>query len=584
MASRTAPTYIDTLAFRNCDILEFGRWPYRSTCPGGNINYFEVTNCSIHNADGEQEMFRFSQSLVEAVIVNNTFYNLPNIKAIFALTRVPDEASKMNLIFTFENNDVFVANAQTIPLLQFGQCAGMLSEYYINNNIILYPSWENEWNKALPEGTQPRIFSGSYGSVYASNNVMENFQPWTSGMQLDAEGEGAWLNYDEATGEVLGISDNMTMAEAHLEWSDFASCESGDFSIWNGHYLYTAGVEGACVGPESWYTDAQKVKASFSCTVEGSRSAKVIVDPVKDQYFVGDEIKLTADCNGLNTFEGWSDGNTDAQRTITLEGDLSITARFTESDYLAAWNLDQLTQNNAVLTSPLAANYVTGEGEYVLNYASNDGTDMDYVNTRTNKFSSRVLDLRNCFAIRESSGMLDTTSTPGYIYVKFPTVGLSSVKFHAMVGTDGYCSDKINLEYSLDGVLWTTLASATIEEAADSQNPDMMGQALWFPLDAQLPSALEGKEVVWLRVIADVSAGRTMTPAQATGDADINTYFLYVADMLLSGETEGSAIECVENDEVLTNDEPIYDIMGRRVFQVEPNRIYIQKGKKFIQK
>ena len=76
VASRTAPTYIDTLAFRNCDILEFGRWPYRSTCSGGNINYFEVTDCSIHNADGEQEMFRFSQSIVEAVIVNNTFYNL----------------------------------------------------------------------------------------------------------------------------------------------------------------------------------------------------------------------------------------------------------------------------------------------------------------------------------------------------------------------------------------------------------------------------------------------------------------------------------------------------------------------------
>lgn len=153
-----------------------------------------------------------------------------------------------------------------------------------------------------------------------------------------------------------------------------------------------------------------------------------------------------------------------------------------------------------------------------------------------------------------------------------------------MVGTDGYCSDKINLEYSLDGISWTLLTSASIKEAADSQTPDMMGQALWFPLDAELPSSLSGKEMVWLRVIADVSAGRTMTPAQASGDVDINTYFLYVADMLLSGEAEGSAIECVEKEEVLTNDEPIYDIMGRRVYQVEPNRIYIQKGKKFIQK
>lgn len=584
VASRTSPTYIDTLAFRNCDVLEFGRWPYRSTCSGGNINYFEVRNCSFHNADGEQEMFRFSQSIAEAVLVNNTFYNLPNIKAIFALTRVPDDADKVNLIFTFENNDVFVANAKDTPLLQFGVCAGMTSEYYINNNIILYPNWVNDWNKALPEGTQPRIFSGSYGSVYASNNVMENFQPWTAGMELDEENEGAWLNYDETTGEVLGIADNMTMAEAHLEWSDFASAESGDFSIWNGHYLYTAGIDGNFVGAENWYTDVQKVKALFSCDVEGSQSAKVIIDPVKDQYFVGDEISLTADCNGLNTFEGWSDGNTDAQRTITLEGDLSITARFTETDYLAAWNLDQLTQNNEVLTSPLAPNYVTRESDYVLGYASYDGTDMTYVNTRTNKFSTRVLDLRNCVAIRETSGMLDTTLTPGYIYIKFPTAGCSSLKFHAMVGTDGYCSDKINLEYSLDGISWTPLTSVSIKEAADSQTPDMMGQALWFPLDAELPSNLEGKEMVWLRVIADVSGGRTMTPAQASGDVDINTYFLYIADMLLSGTTEGSAIERVEEDEVLSKDEPVYDIMGRRVFQLEPNRVYIQKGKKFIQR
>ena len=218
------------------------------------------------------------------------------------MTLVPDDADKVNLIFTFENNDVFIGNAQTIPLLQFGFCAGMTSEYYINNNIILYPNWVNDWNKALPEGMQPRIFSGSYGSVYASNNVIENFQPWTAGMQLDEEGEGAWLNYDETTGEVLGITDNMTMAEAHLEWSDFASGESGDFSIWNGHYLYTAGIDGYFVGAENWYTENQKVKASFSCDIEGSQSAKVIIDPVKDQYFVGDEITLTADCNGFNRF------------------------------------------------------------------------------------------------------------------------------------------------------------------------------------------------------------------------------------------------------------------------------------------
>ena len=53
VSSRSTPTYIDTLAFRNCEVLEFGRWPYRSTCDGGNINYFEVSGCTFHDADGE---------------------------------------------------------------------------------------------------------------------------------------------------------------------------------------------------------------------------------------------------------------------------------------------------------------------------------------------------------------------------------------------------------------------------------------------------------------------------------------------------------------------------------------------------
>ena len=159
------------------------------------------------------------------------------------------------------------------------------------------------------------------------------------------------LTYDEATGGVADITGNMTMAEAQLDWSDFAARESGDFSIWNGHNLYTAGIEtayikGKFIGAERWYTDTQKIKASFSYEIEGSQSAKVNIDPMKDQYFIGDEITLTADCNGLNTFNGWSDGNTDLEHKIVLEGDLAITARFTEIDYLAAWNLDQLTKNN----------------------------------------------------------------------------------------------------------------------------------------------------------------------------------------------------------------------------------------------
>lgn len=583
VSCRVKPVYMDTLAFRNCEFTDFDRWPFRSECPGGGIMWFEVSNCSFHDAYGSAEMFRFSMPVSQAFMVNNTFYNLPNMKAIFAQTRVSEGLADIpDLYLCFENNSVFMANAKKDALIQAGVC-GISSEFHINNNLFLYPDWVNEENQALPEGIKPGIFSGSYGSLYAHNNVIENYAPWSTGEQLDEEGEGEWLDCD-TTG-------NMTMAEAELEWSDFAARESGDFSVWTGEKIYEAGivsvsglVEGKFIGAERWYTDVQKIKASFSCEVEGSQSAKVNIEPLKDQYFIGDEITLTADCNGLNTFDGWSDGNTNLEHKIVLEGDLTITARFTEIDYLAAWNLDQLTKNNEALTSPVAANYTKRTGDYTLAYAGFDGSDSSFVSTRNNKFSSRVLDLRNCVAIRESSDLLDVTKNPGYVYIKFPTKGCSDIKFHAVVGTDGYCSDKINLEYSLDGLSWTSLASVTIKEAADSENPDLMGQGLWFPLEAELPAALEEKESVWVRVIADVEAGRTMTPPQATGDAEINTYFLYVAEMRVSATTDGSAIEEVKADEQISKDEPIYDVMGRRVFHVEPNRIYIQKGKKFIQR
>lgn len=84
------------------------------------------------------------------------------------------------------------------------------------------------------------------------------------------------------------------MAEAQLDWSDFAARESGDFSIWTDITIYTAGIEtayikGKFIGAERWYTDTQKIKASFSYEIEGSQSAKVNIDPMKDQYFIGDE-------------------------------------------------------------------------------------------------------------------------------------------------------------------------------------------------------------------------------------------------------------------------------------------------------
>ena len=87
---------MDTLAFRNCDITNYPRTLYRSVPPkdengaymeGGSINYFEMVNCRVYDANvtsgNRWPCVYFGQVPIEVVFRNNTFYDMPYLKAIF---------------------------------------------------------------------------------------------------------------------------------------------------------------------------------------------------------------------------------------------------------------------------------------------------------------------------------------------------------------------------------------------------------------------------------------------------------------------------------------------------------------------
>ena len=59
----------------------------------------------------------------------------------------------------------------------------------------------------------------------------------------------------------------------------------------------------------------------------------VTVEPGKDTYEYGDEVTITATANDGYSFSGWSDGSQDGNpRTITIDGDTTITAIFTANE------------------------------------------------------------------------------------------------------------------------------------------------------------------------------------------------------------------------------------------------------------
>lgn len=83
-----------------------------------------------------------------------------------------------------------------------------------------------------------------------------------------------------------------------------------------------------------WTTDTY---TGITFGTDDPTGGTVIVDPDKDQYAFGDEVTITAEANDGYHFTGWSDGNTDSQRTVTIDDNTqSLTATFapnTDTEY-----------------------------------------------------------------------------------------------------------------------------------------------------------------------------------------------------------------------------------------------------------
>ena len=234
---------VDSIVFRNVEFTNYPRTIYRSVPPqvdgvyqkAGTVYYFEMSNCIVHNAnvlDGNKwPAIYFGQVPIEIVFKNNTFYDLPYLKYIFNINYISDENGRSDGTLTFENNTVMVGSATPHDIINVGNYMGMSSTFYINNNMLLYPDWTDEYTMA-PGTKKPRIMAGDYGMVYAANNVIEGYDNWAAGNSKDEEtGDYTWLEAD--------TTDNYTMATAELAWDDFYDRTNKDFSLLKEYKVYT---------------------------------------------------------------------------------------------------------------------------------------------------------------------------------------------------------------------------------------------------------------------------------------------------------------------------------------------------------
>jgi hypothetical protein len=272
---------------------------------------------------------------------------------------------------------------------------------------------------------------------------------------------------------------------------------------------------------------------TVSVTKSGSFSATVSVSPQKDTYFDGDEITVTAKTHGINDFLGWSDGNNDLVRHITINGaNIVLTANFTEYPYYLSWDFDQLTANNQTFTNLAANHAVDAENAGIMNYTIAD--TLNTIGTRNNKFTDG--ELINCVCRRT---LVANFAHPDWLYIQFSTAGLSNLKVASKIASDNSIFSTQRMQYSLDGVNYTDFA-------VDNLTAENFTFNVWRHFEGVLPAEAENKANVYVRWIGDSNSQCLFAENQS---AETQQYeYCYIADIIVIDKNFALDVKNVKTD------------------------------------
>lgn len=270
---------------------------------------------------------------------------------------------------------------------------------------------------------------------------------------------------------------------------------------------------------------------SLTCNIEGGGNDYMVTmapEPTviegKNMYEDGTDVMLTASSNKIVTFTNWSNGETSASITLTMDQDRELTANFSATDYIAAWD------------------FITpGCDSRKADFASADN-------------DAATLVMRN--AAGETSGWLDKSwqAAGGYegrnAAVNWRTTGLGDYYWQTVVNAEAFTDIKVqsamaynynaytkqDLQYSLDGEQWTTVGSFNIE-----------GAKHWLDKEFSLPAEANNQKAVYLRWISDKSSAISGTTSDNDGIA-LSDIFITGTEKLVDDGTAPRLLSTVPEE------------------------------------
>ena len=617
---------MDSVVFRNCDISNC-RAIYREENQGTN-GVFTPHHIKRFIFEGNRAY--------ETVLKNNS---MPR----FYFVAIPD--------YLEMHNNIFYDMPYSKELIGFHKTAkseNTASTFHIYNNTFLLSSWSSNGTKnkftVVNAGTNvdPNSIFNFYNNLFLAQEkglkvggleatpvaIADSAMTLVCNTTSEEEGvtvtnpAGFLATYNNYYStyylspvrkgmEAFDVCEDLNIADYPFSFDMFYDADKSLYTVEKGNSagLFTAGANAVldmnnnpafaiptCVGAPMMYVDEFPVKVDVNVTINGSKSATYTITPEKAEYYKGDEVTITLNARNsyyrtFNTFTGWSDGNTDLERSIVLGADgLDLTANFESAmtNVAAAWDFSSNPSSNSKVSSVLAEYGVlagvatikafvadtTGIGNVATTYttttedveagkADASGTKLSQAyNAATGNYEilGVAYSKRATEAVPYVAGSFETRSnkfgedetekqmaiismrTPrntrdynrNYAVIELPAAKLSNIQVDYFIGTDNNASKNQKLYYSLDGENYTEIADAAVE----------LTNGQWSNVQATLPAACNNAEKVYIKIQGQINNGDTAenivyTPQTSSFDPEKifdNDVFEYIGNILITAD------------------------------------------------
>ena len=222
-------------------------------------------------------------------------------------------------------------------------------------------------------------------------------------------------------------------------------------------------------------------------------------------YEEGTDVKLKALNNRILTFTNWEDNTTAMEREVTMDGEKTLTANFSCTDYIVGWDLYSDTP-----TAERAADYkAESDNAGLLSLRNAGGNTSSWLACGSQKGGQNGKYAARCWK---------KLSDKYYFELSFSTVGYHNVVLSAAVGDDFNAHSVVNAEYSVDGTKYVKFGTYNLPSRG------------WDSEEFALPAEADGQQLVRVRFLPDYDSPLV----GSTGDYD----GLAVAEIFLLADKE----------------------------------------------